>query len=190
MSFALNSKTMHLAIDMQRIFAEATEWFITWLPRVLPRVAALTRHAPERTLCTRFIPPASPDDATGAWRDYYRHWEAMTREQITPALLDLVEPLDALCPPGRRIDKAVYSAFGNKRLARALRRRGIETLIISGGETHVCVLATVMAAVDLGFRVVPLPPLRGQASIEAEAVVVGEAHPAPSLGEVSRPIPL
>ena len=115
---------------------------------------ALTRHAPERTLCTRFIPPASPNDATGAWRDYYRHWEAMTREQITPALLDLVEPLDALCPPGRRIDKAVYSAFGNKRLAPALRRRGIETLIISGGETDVCMLATVVAAVDLGFRVV------------------------------------
>ena len=29
-----------------------------------------------------------------------------------------------------------------------------ETLVITGGETDVCVLATVMAAVDLGFRIV------------------------------------
>jgi nicotinamidase-related amidase len=35
-----------------------------------------------------------------------------------------------------------------------LRRKGIGTLIVTGGETDVCVLSTVMAAVDLGFRVV------------------------------------
>jgi nicotinamidase-related amidase len=35
-----------------------------------------------------------------------------------------------------------------------LRRQGIETLIVTGGETDVCVAATVMAAVDLGFRIV------------------------------------
>ena len=35
-----------------------------------------------------------------------------------------------------------------------MKRRGIETLVITGGETDVCVLATVMAAVDLGFRIV------------------------------------
>ena len=154
MPFALDSKTMHLAIDMQRLFAEKTDWFIPWLPRVLPQVAALARHAPERTLCSRFIPPSSPKEVTGAWRDYYQHWAAMTRKQLDRALLDLVEPLAAICPPGRRINKTVYSEFVNKHLAPALRRRGIETLIFSGGETDVCVLATVMAAVDLGFRVI------------------------------------
>jgi nicotinamidase-related amidase len=35
-----------------------------------------------------------------------------------------------------------------------LRRKGFGTLIVTGGETDVCVLSTVMAAVDLGFRVV------------------------------------
>jgi len=154
MTFALNDKTMHLAVDMQRLFAEPTPWFMPWLPRVLPQVVAIASHAPDRLLCTRFIPPASPTEASGAWRDYYRHWEAMTRNQIDPRLLELVEPLDRLCPPRRRVDKTVYSAFGNARLAPALKRRGIETLVITGGETDVCVLATVMAAVDLGFRIV------------------------------------
>lgn len=154
MPFPLDQTAAHLAVDMQRLFAEQTEWFMPWLPRVLPQVVALAAHAPDRTLCTRFIPPESPEQARGAWRDYYRHWEAMTRCEIDPKLLELVEPLQRLCPPGRTVDKMVYSAFGNPKLAAALRRRGITTLIVSGGETDVCVLATVMAAVDLGFRVV------------------------------------
>jgi nicotinamidase-related amidase len=91
---------------------------------------------------------------TGAWQDYYRHWGAMTRDKLDPRLLELAEPLARLCPPARILDKAVYSAFADPRLAPALRRKGIGTLIVTGGETDVCVLSTVMAAVDLGFRVV------------------------------------
>jgi nicotinamidase-related amidase len=139
---------------MQRLFAEQTEWFMPWLGRILPNVVAIATHAPERTLCTRFIPPQVPEQMIGAWRDYYRHWRAMTRDTLDPRLLELVEPLARLCPPIRLLDKAVYSVFADPRLALALRRKGIKTLIVTGGETDVCVLATVMAAVDLGFRVV------------------------------------
>ena len=31
---------------------------------------------------------------------------------------------------------------------------GVETIIVSGGETDVCVLATVLAAIDIGYRVI------------------------------------
>ena len=109
---------------------------------------------PNAPCCTRFIPPEVPEQMTGAWRDYYRHWRAMTRDTLDPRLLELAEPLARLCPPARILDKAVYSAFADPRLAPALRRKGIGTLIVTGGETDVCVLSTVMAAVDLGFRVV------------------------------------
>jgi nicotinamidase-related amidase len=73
---------------------------------------------------------------------------------MTPQLLELVGPLRGLVPPAEVLDKTVYSAFSNPGLAGALRRRGIETLAVTGGETDICVAATVMAAVDLGFRVV------------------------------------
>jgi nicotinamidase-related amidase len=152
--FRLDRSAFHIAVDMQLLFAEPTEWFVPWLPRVLPNVLEIARRHPDRTLLTRFIPPREPEEATGAWRDYYRHWRAMTRDCLDPQLLELVEPLRVLAPPARVLDKTVYSAFSNPRLARALRRRGIETLIVTGGETDVCVAATVMAAIDLGFRVV------------------------------------
>jgi hypothetical protein len=51
------------------------------------------------------------------------------------------------------LDKAVYSAFADPRLAPGLGRKGIGTLIVTGGETDACVLSSVMAPIDLGFRV-------------------------------------
>jgi nicotinamidase-related amidase len=145
---------MHLAIDMQRLFAEPTEWFVPWLPKVLPNVLRIAKCHPDRTIFTRFIPPQTAEQMAGAWRNYYERWASMTRSQLDPSLLELVDPLQKLSPPARILDKGVYSAFSNPRLARGLRRRGIETLIVTGGETDVCVMATVAGALDLGLRVV------------------------------------
>lgn len=153
-AFPLDRGAVHLAVDMQGLFAAETPWCVPWLPRVLPHVLAIAERHPDRTIFTRFLPPQAPEQAGGAWRDYYRRWRDMTRDRLDPRLLDLVAPLRALVPPAKVLDKVVYSAFSHPRLAPSLRRRGIGTLIVSGGETDVCVMATVIAAVDLGFRVV------------------------------------
>jgi nicotinamidase-related amidase len=150
----LGRSAIHLAIDMQQLFAEPGPWGVPWLPKVLPNIVELARRHPERTVMTRFVPPNAPDETSGAWRDYYRHWQAMTRSQLDHRLLELVEPLRRLAPPARVCDKSVYSAFGHRGLAPWLHQRGADTLVVSGGETDVCVLATVMAAIDRGFRVV------------------------------------
>ncbi len=152
--FPLDGRAIHLCIDMQRLFAEQTPWQVAWMPRVLPRVYEIARRHAERTVFTRFIPPRDPTEVSGTWRDYYEHWRELTRANLDPRLLDLAEPLAALAPPARVLDKMVYSAFAVPGFAQALRRRGVTTLVVSGGETDVCVLATVMGAVDLGFRVI------------------------------------
>jgi nicotinamidase-related amidase len=152
--FPLDRGTAHLCVDMQRLFAESSPWTVDWLPRVLPNILAIARRHPERTIFTRFIPPAEPGEVAGAWRDYYRQWREVTRERLDPRLLELVAPLAELSPPAITLDKKFYSAFAGTRLAQGLARRGVTTLIVTGGETDVCVLATVMAAVDRGYRVV------------------------------------
>jgi nicotinamidase-related amidase len=53
---ALGSTAVHLCVDMQRMFAENTEWKVPWLERILPDIIAITAHCPERTIFTRFIP--------------------------------------------------------------------------------------------------------------------------------------
>jgi nicotinamidase-related amidase len=62
-------------------------------------------------------------------------------------LLELTPPLAALCPPVTVIDKTRYSGFAEPKLLAHLREREADALIISGSETDVCVLATVLSAV-------------------------------------------
>lgn len=125
-----------------------------WMARIIPQIVALAEHCPARTIFSRFIPPETAENATGAWRDYYTQWQAITRTHLDPVLLELVAPLAAFVPPARIMDKCVYSALSNPKTCEQLRRSGVTTLIVTGGETDVCVLATVMDAMDAGFRVV------------------------------------
>jgi nicotinamidase-related amidase len=103
---------------------------------------------------TRFMPPDRPEDAAGAWRRYYAHWRHMTGERLDPRLIQLVPPLAALVPLAIVIDKTHCSPFKEQAVLRRLARVGADALIISGGETDVCVLAAVMDAVDAGYRVI------------------------------------
>lgn len=150
----LEPPAVHLCVDMQLLFADQTEWSMPWLPRVLPQITELARRHAERTIFTRFIPPQAPEQMHGTWRDYYRRWRAFTGDRLDPLLLELVPPLKALVPPAETVDKRFYSGFAGTDLARRLAQREARTLIITGGETDVCVLATVMAAVDRGFAIV------------------------------------
>ena len=69
-------------------------------------------------------------------------------------MLELVPALARFIPPASVIDKHVYSSWLETDLHQHLQEQGVTILIISGGETDVCILATVLGAVDLGYRVV------------------------------------
>lgn len=151
---ALTDRTVHLCIDMQRIFTAEGPWPTPWMGRVLPVVTELARRFPERTVFTRFITPERPEERPGNWRRYYEKWRRATRAELAPGLLDLVAPLAALVPPAVTVDKTRYSAFLGSGLHEHLLARGADGLIVTGSETDVCVLATVLSAVDLGWRVI------------------------------------
>ena len=150
----LSPATLHLCIDMQRLFSTQGPWPTPWMERVLPVVAEIAERAPDRTVFTRFIPPYRPEDMPGTWRGYYERWREATRERLDPSLLELMPPLQRLVPPAIVLDKPVYSAFAGHKLRDLVSERGIDTLLITGSETDMCVLATVLGAVDLGLRVV------------------------------------
>jgi nicotinamidase-related amidase len=124
------------------------------MPRILPFVERVALRHPERNIFTRFIPPAHPKQAPGAWRRFYERWRDIVCDRLDPRLLDLVPSLAAIAPYGTIIDKRVYSPFGNPHLSELLLHRQIETLIVTGVETDVCVLGAVLRAVDEGYRVV------------------------------------
>jgi nicotinamidase-related amidase len=61
--------------------------------------------------------------------------------------------LERFVPPASVIDKSRYSAFAEPALIQHLQERKADGLIVTGSETDVCVLATVLGAVDLGYPV-------------------------------------
>ena len=150
----LGPRAVHLCVDMQTLFAERTDWHVPWLERVLPAVARLAEARRSQTVFTRFVPPERPEEAAGAWRRYYEHWRNMTGDRLNPRLIELVPPLAALALPELVIDKAHYSPFQEEVFLRKLGQLNPDALVISGGETDVCVLAAVMDAIDAGYRVV------------------------------------
>lgn len=139
---------------MQNMFLERTPWHVPWVARILPAVAAIARRKTEATIFTRFLPPQAARSMPGAWRRYYERWREFTGEHVEPRLLELVPPLAALVSPARVLAKPVYSAFSDVRLDRLLHDRGVDSLVVTGAETDVCVLATVLGAIDRGCRVV------------------------------------
>jgi nicotinamidase-related amidase len=148
------SDAAHLCIDMQNIFAKGGVWETPWMERVLPIISGICARYPERTVFTRFITPQRPEDRRGQWRAYYGKWQRATREQLAPGALDIVPALARYSPPAPVVDKPAYSAFFGSRLGHLLVEKHIRTVVVTGAETDVCVLSTVLSAVDLGFRVV------------------------------------
>jgi nicotinamidase-related amidase len=145
---------VHLCVDMQLIFSRGGIWETPWVERVLPTIVNIAARYPARTVFTRFITPQSPEEAPGQWGPYFRRWKIATRAALGAPQLDLVPELARFVPPATILDKPTYSAFFRSRLTDFLVEKHVRTVIVSGAETDVCVLSTVLDAVNIGFRVV------------------------------------
>lgn len=146
----------HICVDMQRQFAEDTPWRMPWIDKVLPQVLEIVSRFPGQSIFTRFIPPFRPEEAWGMWRPYYEKWWMMTGQHLPKEMHEIMPELARFVPPARTFEKTTYSPWMDGRLHANLRSHGVETIVVTGGETDVCVLATVLGGIDLGYRVIVL----------------------------------
>ena len=144
----------HICVDMQLLFAPGEDWGLTWLPTVVPKIARLCEVDPARTAFTRFIPARRPGEGQGHWRSYYRRWAHLTLEERGRSLIELVPELRIFAPAADVVDKPVYSPWLGSDLRTRLEARGVDTLLVTGGETDMCVLSTILGAIDWGYRTI------------------------------------
>lgn len=144
----------HLCVDMQRLFLPGSPWAVPDLKRIVPPIIRLAEHQPQRTLFTRFIPPQKIDEAQGSWARLYEKWPGVLRSNLDEDALELLPELAGHAPAERVIDKMVYSPWLGATLGGMLAADGVDTLVVTGAETEVCVLATVIGAVERGYRVI------------------------------------
>ncbi|MEP9368948.1 isochorismatase family cysteine hydrolase [Xanthobacter sp. VNH20] len=150
----LGRNCLHLCVDMQRLFGPGYPWVVPWLEKVVPVIELLCAAHPERTVFTRFIPAARAGEGRGTWGRYYRRWASSTLEQIGADAVRLVPALERFCPPAQVVDKHVYSPWMEGGLDALLAQTQVEAIVLTGGETDVCVLATALGAIDRGYRVI------------------------------------
>lgn len=150
----LDQNTVFVCIDMQRVFLEPGEWFCQEGVDILPTVTRLVALTGKNCVFTRFITAVTADDAHGQWQQYYRRWQSVTRSVIGNAAMELHDTLRSQADPDRTFDKTGHDAFGSRIFSEWITQRRPSALVLFGIETDVCVLATVMSAVDLGYRVV------------------------------------
>ena len=170
--FCADFKSVHLCVDMQRLFADPTDWHTPALTEILPQVRAIVAAAPARTVFTRFRPPTGAAAAPGAWAGYYAHWNTMTEDRLVPGAIGLVPSLREFVPPAEMVDKPGYGAFAVGTLEPVLDRIGAGSLIVTGVETDVCVLATVLQAVDRGIPVIVVEDAVASASPQGHAAAM------------------
>ena len=144
----------HICVDMQRLFAEETDWASPVVHEIAPAVARVCSHSPARTIFTRFLTPRAVEDAKGQWKAYYRRWSSVLASRLDPDVFDLLPILRPFRPPARVIDKYSHSGFENPALQEALDGLSAKTVIFTGVETDVCVLATALTAIDRGYRTI------------------------------------
>ena len=151
---ALGPKTLHLCIDMQLMFALETKWASEAIWRALPAILEISGRYTARTVFTRFICPRDLSETSGQWTRFYTDAEGMLSSQLHPSMMDLLPELAKFIPPAKIVDRKVFSALSSSELRAMLAQGSIDTLVVTGFETDVCVLATVLAAIDMGFRMV------------------------------------
>jgi ureidoacrylate peracid hydrolase len=150
----VSAKTALLNVDMQRCFVEDTPLASPDGPALVEKINALIRT------CRK----------TGALVVHTRGWMArdgsnrgVMAELVPPFLVDLytegtpaAELHDALdvAPDDLIINKTRYGAFHGTDLAEQLRRRGIDTVIVSGIATNICCETSAREASQHDFRVV------------------------------------
>jgi nicotinamidase-related amidase len=135
--------------------------------------SAFARLAPERTFFTRFIPARRPGQGHGKWRSYYERWADLTLVARGAALVAQVPELAAFVPPATSVDKTVYSPWLGSDLRNRLQAKRCDTLLVTGGETDMCVLSTVLGAIDWGYRTVLVTDCVCSASDEAHDAMGG-----------------
>jgi nicotinamidase-related amidase len=170
-------RAIHVVIDMQALFAEHPDWAVPDIKRIRSAVQRLAERKPGRTYWTRFMPAESAEAAPGAWRRYYEHWPRATLAGGGRAHVDLLPEHRTLAGRAAVFDKPGFSAFSNPHFAMALKTHGIDTLILSGVETDVCVWATALDAVDAGLFVVLAKNALTSGSREAHDAVLNVIAP-------------
>jgi nicotinamidase-related amidase len=173
----IGAGAIHLCVDMQLMFAVGTKWATPAIWDAVPAIKLICARFAGNTVFTRFICAKDLSETAGQWTRFYAESTSMLCSAMDPAMLGLLPELQEFSPPAAIIDRPVFSAFASPELRKILMERATHTLIISGVETDVCVLATTLSAVDFGYRVILVRDALASSNAEGQQAALNAVFP-------------
>ncbi len=168
---------IHLCVDMQLMFAVGTKWSTPAIWDAVPAIKSICARFAAHTIFTRFICPHDLSETSGQWTRFYAESTSMLCNAMNPAMLGLLPELMEFSPPAAIIDRHVFSAFASPELRKILTEGSINTLMISGIETDVYVLATTLSAIDQGYRVILVRDALASSNAEGQRAAIEAVFP-------------
>jgi len=148
----MSSRPLLVAVDVQRLYLDYQPWALPAVDEVARRSAHLAAALGCPLLCTRTVFPSARGVADGPWQAYERRWrELAERAHDRPELLAVHPALRERCTAS--FDKHTYSAFEQPDFEARVAAYAPDPLIVTGVETDICVLATVLGAIDRNLPV-------------------------------------
>jgi nicotinamidase/pyrazinamidase len=158
MTFAASERDAVLIVDVQRDFLPGGALAVPRGDEVVPalnRYLGLARRSRLPVFASRDWHPRNHCSFRAQGGPWPEHCVAGTPgAEFAPALQ--LRPDAVVISKATRADADAYSAFSGTDLARQLRERGVQRLLVGGLATDYCVLSTVRDALRLGFEVLLL----------------------------------
>lgn len=157
-----SNRDLLLVVDMQNVYTEGQPWACCRTREAAANIRTLMdAKVCGEVLFTRFLPPRNP---TGVWQEYNQVYAAINADPFANAMMPEFAPYLAQYP---LLDKSVYSSFAIPEVEAAARRA--RQVVLTGVVAECCVLATALAGIDLGFRMVYLTDAVSGLTPESEA---------------------
>ncbi len=138
-----------LVIDLQNVYLPGQPWACPSLSENMGNIRKiLDAGIAERAAFTRFVPPVTPQ---GTWEQYNTENAGINAD---PYLNDIIGEMKPYLEQWPLYDKSVYSSFKVREILRLASLS--DRVVLTGVVAECCVLATMMDAIDLGFRTVYL----------------------------------
>jgi nicotinamidase-related amidase len=115
--------------------------------RKLPVIFTKFIMFPSEVLFWEWSPQARPPTKC-CWKGHKRHYPDLGREQECTDVIDELAPL----PDEHQVEKFNYGAFHATTLEPILRSLGVESCVVTGTVTQICVEETARQAFHHGYR--------------------------------------
>jgi ureidoacrylate peracid hydrolase len=156
------ARTAHLVIDLQNGFmAPGAPVEVPLAREIIPNVNAISEAVRAAGATNIFVRFTTPTDALDAWSSFYQRFPVQDRRAHQAAFAPGAHywqlwPQLEVREEEMKVNKGRFGAFipGTCDLHDILRKRSIDTLIVSGTLTNCCCESTARDAMQLNYKVI------------------------------------